>query len=75
MRGLFLFATILFTKACEAKKGGMFMKSYSGMVFGVTFGVVGGVLLGMFVHPAFWSLLPIGIGLGLWFDNRNRKRK
>jgi len=30
-------------------------------VFGVTLGAVGGVLLGVFVHVAFWGLLPLGI--------------
>ena len=47
------------------------MNEHIGMTLGVSFGVVGSVLLGVFVHAAFWAVLPIGICLGFLYDYIN----
>jgi len=51
------------------------IKSHFGKVFGICAGVTGGVLLGVFVHPAFWALLPIGVCVGFAIDLRAAKGK
>jgi len=50
------------------------MKSHFSAVFGTTFGVTGGVLLGVFVHPALWGLLPLGICIGFLLDKKSNKK-
>jgi len=47
----------------------------NGMVFGITLGVTSGVLLGVFVHSAFWGLLPLGICIGFIVDTKNKQNK
>ncbi|MCL2753676.1 MAG: hypothetical protein FWE44_05970 [Defluviitaleaceae bacterium] len=55
--------------------GVMVIKSHFGKVFGMTTGVTSGVLLGVFVHPAFWALLPIGVCIGFAVDFKTGKGK
>lgn len=49
------------------------MREHAGIIFGITCGVTGGVLLGVFVHPVLWGLLPIGVGLGFLYECKNKK--